>query len=160
MSNNQYFTTELKPTISFMSWFAIAPFIVCTVLTWFPILPLFGLDFDVLLIVRLYSAIIVSFVAGSVWSAAFLIQLNNEKFDFNRKGLMFGAGLVSILSWLIIFIVPKAGVFISALLFLVLWQIELKSNLAKVYPEWFWTLRTKQTMIIALSLMGIWLTLG
>jgi hypothetical protein len=157
MTNNQYFSASLKPTINFMSWCAILPFIACTLLIWFPVT---SLELDVLNILRLYSVVIVSFVAGSVWSAALLIQLGKETLVFNRKNLMLGAGFVAVLSWLVLFIDAKAGVFISALLFLVLWQIELKTNLARIYPEWFWTLRTKQTMVIALCLMGVWMTLG
>lgn len=157
MTNNHHFSESLKPTIHFMSWCALIPFIVCTLLVWFPVA---SMEFDPLNVLRLYSAIIVSFVAGSVWSAAVYIQLGKETFEFNRKNLMLGAGFIVILSWLVLFITAKAGVFIAALLFLVLWQIELKTNLARIYPQWFWTLRTKQTMIIALCLMATWMTLG
>ena len=167
MTNDQYFEATLKPTVSFMSWCALLPFIVCTVLTWFPILSMDVfkvngqiLEIDVLNILRLYSVIIVSFIAGSIWSAALMIKLDKETFVFNRKALMFGAGFVAILSWLVIFINPEAGVFIAALLYLVLWQIELKTNLSRIYPEWFWTLRTKQTMLIVVCLIGVWMTLG
>lgn len=147
----------LKPTIGFMSWCAIVPFVISPFFIWFG---LFNEDINVLELLRLYSAVIVSFVAGSVWSGALLIQHGKEAFEFNRKSLMLGAGFIAVLSWLLLFLEAKVGVFISALLFLVLWQIELKTNLAKVYPQWYWTLRTKQTMVIALCLIGIWITLG
>jgi hypothetical protein len=157
MTNNQYFSTSLKPTIHFMSWCAILPFIAFTLLIWFPVT---SLELDVLNILRLYSAVIISFIAGSVWSAALLIQIGKETLVFNRKNLMLGASFVAVLSWLVLFIDAKAGVVFYAFLFLVFWQIELKTNLARIYPQWFWTLRTKQTMAIALCLMGVWMTLG
>ncbi len=155
MSENSIFNPKLAPVSKLLSYAMIVGFIVLTLCNW--------LDFELysaLWLFRFYSLAMLTFLAGSLFGIALLIKVEDQSYHLNISGLLWGAILVLVAGFGVVLLQPKAGVFIAGLLFLVLWQVELKSNLARAYPEWFWVLRTKASMVIAMCHMLLWITLG
>lgn len=153
MNQDATFNQALKPALTTLTYLSCAVFAILTILLWMPID-----DFDALAVFRNFSALIICFVAGLLWGMAFVLNNPNSKIAFQPQGLFWGALLIFLGTVGVLFLEVKSGVFIAALLYLVLWQVENKSNLARLYPEWFWVLRTKATMIVAICHMLIWMT--
>lgn len=132
----------------------MAVFALFTLLNW--------LDFQqysALWLFRFFSLAILTFLAGTLFGLSFVVNVESESYSLNTGGLIWGAVLVLASGFGVVLLQAKVGVFVAGLLYLLLWQVELKSNLYRAYPEWFWVLRTKASMFIALCHMLLWLTL-
>lgn len=149
---------SLDSQVRILGYCGLIPFVFFAMATLLPEINPFAIS--ALEIFRGYSLAILSFMAGALWPLGFLADLSNEKRQVRQGGLLWGAIFVSLCGWGALFLEPKAGVFVSALLFLVVWQIEQKTLLAKQYPEWYTVLRTQLTMVVAMSHIVIWLTLA
>ncbi|NVK23876.1 MAG: DUF3429 domain-containing protein [Gammaproteobacteria bacterium] len=159
MANSSYFNDQFRSLLSAVGYLGVLPFYAFMLLTWFG--SSIGYDgFEPIWLFRFYAISILAFMTGTLWSIAFAVQPENETFEFKPAGLIFGSVFVVLAGFGLLIPEPKVGVFVTALLFLVLWQIELKTNLARLYPEWYWVLRTKLTMAVALAHILLWLTLG
>lgn len=155
MPNTSIFNPALEPVLKLMSYLTLAGFVVLTLCNW--------IDFQyysALWLFRFFSLAMLTFMAGTLVGIALLIKTDSDSYSLNLGGMLWGAILVLVAGFGVILLQPKAGIFIAGLLFLVLWQVELKSNLARAYPEWFWVLRTKASMVIALCHILLWMTLG
>jgi len=149
---------SLESQVRILGLTGLIPFVFFTLAVWFPALAIF--DTEPLTIFRLYSVTILSFLAGALWPLGFLADLSTDKRPVRRGGLLWGSGIVCLAGWGSVMLEAKAGVFVSALLFLVIWQIEQKTLLAKNSPEWYTAFRAMLTMVVAICHIGIWLTLG
>lgn len=155
MTKINYFDDSVRPLILFFSYSALVIFVLLMLSNWFDVL-----NYAPLWAFRFFSVVILSFLAGSLWGLAFVLMPQDQTFEFKRFGLIWGGLIVVLSGWGLLFVDAKVGVFITALIYLVLWQIELKTNLAKLYPEWYWVLRTKLTMGVAMCHILLWLTLS
>ena len=155
MAQTQYFNESSKSIVTLLGYLFILPLLVSLVLNWT------GYSaYSPLWMFRLFSLALLTLMSGFILGIACVIKPQDESFSFQLNGVVWGCLLVIVTGVGVVFIVPKAGVFIAGLLFLVLWQVELKSNLSRLYPEWFWVLRTKLSMAIAMSHILLWLTLA
>lgn len=157
MSQTSIFNPTVAPLLKLTSYIAMLLFVLLTIVNWT------GLEaYSALWLFRLFSLASLTFIAGSLFAMALIVNLDQQQlsFELNEKGLVWGAILVFFAGSGAVLLEPKVGLFVSGLLFLVLWQVELKSNLAKAYPDWFWQLRTQVSMVIALCHILLWMTLG
>lgn len=136
----------------------LSPFVFFTLAVWWPAINPFAVD--AVVIFRFYSIVILSFMAGALWPLGFIADLSTPKRMVVRTGLLWGAIMVALAAWGTLFLLPKVGVFVSALLFLVVWQIEIKTQLIKSYPLWYSNLRAGVTMCVAICHLGVWMTLA
>lgn len=153
--SDDYFISETKQVVRFLTYSAMMIFVVLagtvllsdvqqTSLSWFKYL----------------STGIACFMAGCLWGAAFFVKLDSENFEFNRFGAIFGGLLVVLISVSTLMLSNKVGLFLAAMVFLLLWQVENKTNLAKIYPEWYWVLRTQASMVVAAIHMLLWMLMS
>ena len=149
---------SLDSQVRLLGLAGLVPFVFLTLAVWWPGLSPFATD--PLVIFRLYSLAILSFIAGALWPLGFLADMSTDKRPIRRGGLLWGAILVCLAGWGSLLLEAKVGVFVSALLFLVIWQIEQKTLLAKNYPDWYTAFRAQLTMVVAICHIGIWLTLS
>lgn len=154
MSQNSIFNPAVEPLIKLLTYSTMAVFAVFTLFNWIEFE-----HYSALWLFRFFSLAILTFLAGSLFGLSLVLKVEGESFQLNTGGIVWGALLVLCAGFGVILLQAKAGVFIAGLLFLVLWQVELKSNLARAYPEWFWVMRTKASMFIALCHIALWLTL-
>lgn len=136
----------------------VIPFIFFGLTVWWPNLNPF--EIDGLVIFRFYSIVILSFMAGALWPLGFIADLSSEKRNVVRSGLLWGAIAIALAAWGTLFLLPKVAIFVSALLFLVVWQIEVKTQLVKSYPQWYAELRAVVTMVVAVCHMAVWMTIA
>ena len=141
-----------------LGWAGLLPFIALTLMVWFP--SSWPWETSPLQVFRFYSLAILSFMAGALWPLGFLVDMSTEKRAIRRGGLLWGGILVCLAGWGSLMLDAKAGVFVSALLFLVIWQIEQKTLLAKNYPDWYTPFRAILTMVVAICHIGVWLMLS
>lgn len=154
MSNTSIFNPAVAPLLKLLTYSTMAVFAVLTLLNWT------GLEqYSALWLFRFFSLAMLTFLAGSLFGLGLVVKVEGESYSLNTSGLVWGALLVLVAGFGVTLLQPKVGLFVAGLLFLVLWQVELKSNLARAYPEWFWVMRTKASMVIALCHMLLWLTL-
>lgn len=135
----------------------LSPFIFFMLAVWWPAINPFTID--ALVIFRFYSIVILSFMAGALWPLGFIADLSTDKRKVVRSGLLWGAISIALAGWGTLFLLPKVAIFVSALLFLVIWQIEIKTLLVKSYPQWYAGLRAGVTMVVAICHIGVWMTL-
>ncbi|MDA8621906.1 DUF3429 domain-containing protein [Psychrosphaera sp.] len=158
VSNESTIDDSLKSTVTLFGYGGLIPFLYFALCAWFPNLnPVGG---DPLFIFRMYSAVILSFLAGSLWVFGLLAGQYQQQVKVRSRSLIWSAILLSILAWGNIFIVGKAALFVGGLLFLVVWQIEQKTELTKCYPTWYTDLRAKLSMSVAALHIIIWLTVS
>jgi len=149
---------SLESQVRILGYLGLLPFVYFMLCVWWPNLSVF--EMPALTIFRYYSLAILSFVAGALWPLGFLVNLSTPNRPIRQAGLLWGAITVCLAGWGSLMLAGKAGVFVSALLFLVLWQIEQKTLLAKNYPEWYTDFRTLLTMVVAATHIMVWLTLA
>ena len=156
MAKTSYFSDQFRSLFSIIGYLGVVPFYLLLLMNWFESnLYLY----DPLWLFRFYSLAILAFMCGSLWTMAFSVKPENETFEFKPAGLVFGAVAIVISGVALMMLKPSVGVFVAALLYLVLWQVELKTNLSRLYPQWYWVLRTKLTMMVAASHILLWMTL-
>lgn len=109
---------------------------------------------------RTYSVALMSMFCGVTLGSALWLNTESSSVEFKAQGAIWGAGLLIMCAWSCTLLETKVGVFISALLFLVLWQVELKTNLTKIAPLWFGELKTKVTMLAVVCHMTVWMLLS
>lgn len=111
----------------------------------------------------LIGARIVTVGVFSVWGVLVIwATLGVEKSKLNQYQarllpLVLAALILPLVGWYSLTWSDKAGLFVLAMLFLTLWQVEQKTNVAKLHPKWYWALRTQCSMIVAASSIGYWL---
>ena len=149
---------SLESQVRILGYLGMLPFVYFMLCVWWPSLSIF--DTPALTVFRFYSLAILSFIAGSLWPLGFLADLSSPNRPVRQSGLLWGAITVCIAGWGSLLLEGKAGVFVSALLFLVVWQIEQKTLLAKNYPDWYTVLRAQLTMVVAVCHIFVWLTLS
>lgn len=163
MAKTSYFNDDFKTIFSTVGYLGVLPFYLFLLMSWFGDSVLGNVSetvYDPIWLFRFFSISILAFMTGSLWSISFAVTAQQETFEFKPLGLVFGSVFILILGFGVLLLEPTVGIFIAALLYLVLWQIELKTNLARLYPEWYWVLRTKLTMAVALAHILLWMTLG
>ena len=149
---------SLESQVRIIGYAGLLPFVYLMLCVWWPSLSIF--ETPALTVFRYYSLAILSFVAGALWPLGFLADLSTDKRPVRQSGLLWGAIIVCLAGWGSLLLAGKAGVFVTALLFLVLWQIEQKTLLAKNYPTWYTDFRTLLTMVVAATHILVWLTLS
>lgn len=155
MSQHSIFNPSVEPLIKLLTYTTMAVFVILTLLNW--------TDFEqysALWLFRFFSLAILTFLAGTLFGLSLVLKVDSDSYSLNTGGIVWGSLLVLAAGFGVILLQAKAGVFIAGLLFLVLWQVELKSNLARAYPEWLWVLRTKASMVIAMCHILLWMTVG
>ena len=155
MSSVLPFNENVKPLFTLISYLLAGLFA----------LSLFGVwsgyqDYSPIWLFRFLSLAALMMLSGFVLGMGCVVNAEDQSFTFHLKGLVWGIILVMTSGASVILLEPKVGVFLSGLLFLLLWQVELKTNMARVYPEWLWVGRTKLSMAIALCHMLLWLTVS
>jgi hypothetical protein len=162
VSNEQAIDSELTPTVKIFSFAGLLPFIYFALSGWWPSLNMF--DMDAIRLFQFYSVVILSFLAGTLWFSGLfstLIQQGAAKSVVLRpRSLLWSGIFLSLLAWGNLFIDQKASLFVAALLFLVVWQVEQKTELSKCYPAWYTRLRAQLSMIVGALHMMIWLTIS
>ena len=149
---------SLNSQVRMLGFGGLIPFIFFMLCVLIPSLNPFSVE--ALDVFRGYSIAILSFMAGALWPLGFLVNMSSPNRPVRQSGLLWGSIFVTIAGWGSFFLVAKAGVFVSALLFLVIWQIEQKTLLAKNYPDWYTVLRAQLTMVVAACHIFVWLTLS
>jgi hypothetical protein len=150
--SNEYFVDDVKKNVRLLTYIAIVLFTTLAVITFFPAYSEVSLN-----AFKFLATGIACFMAGCLWGIAFILQVKNKDIEFHRFGLIWGGLLVVLISCGTLLLTNKVGLFLGAIAFLLLWQIENKTNLVRLYPEWYWVLRTKATMSVALLHMVLWM---
>ena len=148
---------SLDSQVRILTLAGLLPFVFFMLAVWWPSLNPFTID--AIVIFRFYSIVILSFMAGALWPLGFLADLSTDKRTVVRAGLLWGAITIALAGWGTLFLLPKVAIFVSALLFLVVWQVEIKTRLVKNYPAWYSGLRAGVTMVVAICHMAVWMTL-
>lgn len=155
MSSVLPFNENVKPLFTLVSYMLTGLFALSLIGVWS------GYQgYSPLWLFRFLSLAALMMLSGFVLGMGCVVNAEKQSFTFHLKGLVWGIILVVTSGAAVILLEPKVGVFLSGLLFLLLWQVELKTNMARVYPEWLWVGRTKLSMAIALCHMLLWLTVG
>ncbi len=157
-SNESAFEPSLKTSVLIFSYAGLLPFFYFALCSWWPELNLF--EINALTIFRFYGAIILSFLAGNLWVFGLLANHIQQQHSVRTRSLIWSAIFISLLAWGNLFIPGKAALFLGALLFLVVWQVEQKTDLTKCYPAWYTDLRAKLSMSVAALHIVIWLTVS
>ena len=158
VSNETSIATELKSSVLLFSYLGVLPFLYFAVCAWWPAVSLF--DLDPIIIFRTYSAVILSFLAGSLWASGLFASQIQGKVQVRTRSLLWSGIILSLFTWGALFISAKAGLFVGAMLFLVVWQVEQKTELTRCYPAWYTELRAKLSMIVGALHILIWLTVS
>lgn len=149
---------SLNSQVRILTISGVLPFVFFTFCVWFPQLNPF--EIDAIVIFRFYSIVILSFMAGALWPLGFIADLSTDKRKVVRTGLLWGSIMIALAGWGTLFLLPKVAIFVSALLFLVVWQIENKTELVKSYPQWYASLRAAVTMAVSICHMSVWMTIA
>lgn len=91
-----------------------------------------------------YSALIITFLAGVIWMAGIHFQKN--------LWLALFSNIVMLISWLLLWLSPNGVLYFLTILLLSVYFVEYAS-LKTHYPESFFTLRTRLTLIASVSLI-------
>ena len=158
LKNEQNIDSSLKSTVYLFSFAGLIPFIYFALSAWIPQLYLFELD--PVHHFRLYSVVILSFLAGMLWAFGLVANKVQGAVAIRARSLLWSAILLSLLGWGNLFIDAKAALFVGAMLFLVVWQIEQKTELARHYPVWYANMRARLSMAVAMCHFIIWLTIS
>ncbi len=155
MSQPSIFNPAIEPLLKLLCYTTSFIFVVLAVINWT------GFElYSPLWLFRFFSLATLTFMAGILIGLALVIRFESKSFSLNLSGMVWGALLVLAAGFGVILLQAKAGLFVAGLLFLVLWQVELKTNLSRAYPEWFWVLRTKMSMVIAMCHILLWMTIA
>lgn len=149
---------NLKSTVYMFSFAGLIPFVYLALSAWVPQIYLFSLD--PVHHFRLYSVVILSFLAGMLWVYGLIAHKLHTAVEIRTRTLLWSGILMSLLGWGNLFIDAKAALFVGAMLFLVVWQIEQKTELARSYPLWFANMRARLSMTVAICHFIIWLTIS
>ncbi|GAB2997441.1 DUF3429 domain-containing protein [Psychrosphaera aestuarii] len=158
VSNESTIDSSLQSTVTLFSYCGLLPFLYFAACAWFPGLNLF--ETEPLTVFRAYSAVILSFLAGTLWVFGLIATQYQQQVEVRSKSLIWSAIFLSVIAWGNLFIAGKAALFVAGLLFLVVWQIEQKTELTKCYPAWYTELRAKLSMIVGALHIIIWLTIS
>lgn len=162
VSNEHTISSDLKTTVHLFSIAGLIPFVYFAVCSWFPSLSIF--EASSVFLFKVYAAIILSFLAGALWASGLfsqvLINSCKSKVQLRSRSLLWSGIMLSLLAWGNLFISDKAGLFVGAMLFLAVWQIEQKTELTKCYPNWYTALRAKLSMTVGALHILIWLTIS
>lgn len=145
---------EVVSSVKFLSCSGLLPIVGLTVWHFID-----GAEGDALTGLRLFGTALLSFLTGCVFLAGAVFNSDEESFDFKARGALWGSVLVfsaTVGCW---FLAGKVGLFVLALLYLLIWQIENKTSLSRLYPQWYWEMRTKLTMAVVSVYMLVWMTL-
>jgi hypothetical protein len=153
-SNSAHFET-VKPLVKLLTYGGMAVFVALVISYWMAPsqAPIIGL-------LRHFSLVILMFMTGLLWGVAYFADLDGQSTKLNRHGLIWGGALLVIAATGNSLLEDKINVFLSAMLFLLVWQIEKKTEAYRVYPEWYWVLRTQASMTVAICHLLVWLTLA
>lgn len=144
-----------KKLVLLLTYAGSIPFIMLTILFFFPFdLGVYGLPIILKMLVS-YTAIILSFMAGSQWGLA--INLDKKP----RTMLLFFSTVSSIVSWVILCFsfVQSINIFIisvSLLFFLLIAQLVIDMSIVRknnVIEKWYGMLRVRVTFIVSLCLI-------
>ena len=118
------------------------PLIASAICIYFPLN-----GFDVALIARTYSAIIISFLCGIHWAVYLFFA---EKCPRN---LLITSNVVALLAWASLYVANQPiATLLQALCFLYLLTLDLRLRDAGILPQWFYSLRRNATIIVVLCL--------
>lgn len=159
-TNNDNIELHLKSSVYLFSVAGLIPFLYLAICSWVPSLYVLDLEMDVAYVFRLYSTIILSFLAGSLWSFGLIATQLKTQVEIRSRSLIWSAIALSLLAWGNLFIPARAALFVGAMLFLVVWQIEQKTELARSYPMWYANMRARLSMAVAACHIIIWLTIS
>lgn len=155
MSSALPFNENVKPLFTILSYLLVTMFALSLFSIWS------GYQgYSPVWLFRFLSLATLMVLSGFVLGMGCVVNAEGQSFTFHLKGLVWGIILVVSSGAAVILLEPKVGVFLAGLLFLLLWQVELKTNMARVYPEWLWIGRTKLSMALALCHMLLWLTVS
>jgi hypothetical protein len=102
---------------------------------------------------------LLGFLAGVVFLASVILESISDSFEFKARGALWGSLLIFSCGFGVWFLEGKSGIFILSLLYLILWQIENKTLLSRIYDQWYWVMRTKLTMLVVSCFMLVWMIL-
>ena len=157
-AKGEMINANLKSTVYMFSFSGLIPFIYFALTAWVPSLHVFELD--PVSLFRIYSAIILSFLAGALWSFGLVAGLVQKQVEIRTRSLIWSGILLSLLAWGNLFISARAALFVAAMLFLTVWQVEQKTELSRYYPMWYANMRARLSMIVAITHIVIWLTIS
>lgn len=134
-------------------------------LTYAGAIPFYGLAFAYILLPQiaffftallLYSALIVSFICGTHWAAC---VIEDETLRGRLKWIVVASNLITLAAFALILFWSSFGIWataVFALLFALLYGLDVLLHKDDIWPDWYITMRRYITYAVILSYVPLW----